>query len=61
VGGLGTFQGALVGGLMQVLAEVLAAGLLRPGYGDVVAFLLLIVILLVRPGGLFGRPEQVRA
>jgi branched-chain amino acid transport system permease protein len=61
VGGLGTFQGALVGGLILGLAEVLAAGLLRPGYGEVVAFLLLIVILLIRPGGLFGRPEQVRA
>ena len=61
VGGLGTFQGALVGGLILGLAEVLAAGLLRPGYGEVVAFLLLIAILLVRPGGLLGRPEQVRA
>jgi branched-chain amino acid transport system permease protein len=61
VGGLGTFQGALVGGLILGLAEVLAAGLLRPGYGEVVAFLLLILILLVRPAGLFGRPERVRA
>jgi branched-chain amino acid transport system permease protein len=61
VGGLGTFQGALVGGLILGLVEVLAAGLLWPGFADVAAFLLLIVILLVRPTGLFGRPESPRA
>jgi branched-chain amino acid transport system permease protein len=61
VGGLGTFQGALAGGLILGLVEVLAAGLLWPGFSDVAAFLLLIVILLVRPTGLFGRPESVRA
>lgn len=61
VGGLGTFQGALVGGLLLGLVELLAAGLLWPGFSDVAAFLLLILILLVRPDGLFGRPESARA
>jgi branched-chain amino acid transport system permease protein len=61
VGGLGTFQGALAGGLILGLVEVLAAGLLWPGFSDVAAFLLLILILLVRPWGLFGRDEGTRA
>jgi branched-chain amino acid transport system permease protein len=61
VGGLGTFQGALAGGLILGLVEILAAGLLWPGFSDVAAFLLLILILLVRPTGLFGRLESVRA
>ena len=61
VGGLGTFQGALVGGLLLGLVEILAAGLLWPGFSDVAAFLLLIAILLVRPGGIFGSSETLRA
>ena len=61
VGGLGTFQGALAGGLILGLVEVLAAGLLWPGFSDVAAFLLLILILLARPAGLFGQPEALRA
>jgi branched-chain amino acid transport system permease protein len=61
VGGLGTFQGALAGGLLLGVVELLAAGLLPPGFSDVAAFLLLILILLVRPSGLFGKPETSRA
>lgn len=61
VGGLGTFRGALAGGLILGVLEVLAAGLLWPGFADAAAFLLLILILLVRPSGLFGRTETLRA
>ena len=61
VGGLGTFHGALAGGLILGLVEILAAGLLWPGFSDLAAFLLLILLLLLRPTGLFGRAEGVRA
>ena len=54
-------QGALAGGLILGLVEVLATGLLWPGFSDVAAFLLLIAILLLRPIGLFGQPDALRA
>lgn len=61
VGGIGTFQGALVGGLLLGVLEVLASGLLWSGFSDVVALGSLILILLVRPTGLLGARQTVRA
>ena len=66
LGGIGSIPGAVVGGLIMGLAETLVVAY-GPGVGipstyrDAVAFFLLIVILLVRPAGLFGRltPEKV--
>ncbi len=66
LGGIGNIPGAVVGGLIMGLAETLVVAY-GPGVGvpstyrDAVAFFLLIVILLVRPAGLFGRlaPEKV--
>ncbi|MBI4493974.1 MAG: ATP-binding cassette domain-containing protein [Chloroflexi bacterium] len=54
VGGLGSFRGALLGGLLLGTLEVVASGLLWPGFYDVAAFALLILVLLVRPRGLIG-------
>jgi branched-chain amino acid transport system permease protein len=54
VGGIGTFQGALAGGLLLGLLEVLASGLLWSGSSDIVAFALLIIVLMVRPTGMLG-------
>ncbi len=60
LGGIGNIPGAVVGGLIMGLAETLVVAY-GPGIGipstyrDAVAFFLLIVILLVRPTGLFGR------
>ena len=55
LGGIGNIPGAMVGGLVLGIAEVLVAGYLSPTYRDAIAFALLIVILLVRPAGLFGK------
>ncbi len=54
LGGIGNIPGAVVGGLIMGLAEVLVIWAGYAGYRDAVAFVILIVILLFRPGGLFG-------
>jgi branched-chain amino acid transport system permease protein len=63
LGGIGNIPGAMWGGLILGVVESLAAGLIPNGseWKDVIAFTLLIVILLFRPEGLFGRhvPEKV--
>lgn len=56
-GGIGSITGAVVGGLVLGLVEVLVIGYLPSGsqYKDAIAFVILIVILLVKPSGLFGK------
>jgi len=54
-GGIGNVPGAMVGGLVLGLAEEYVAGYWLSSYRDAIAFAILIVVLLVRPEGLFGR------
>jgi branched-chain amino acid transport system permease protein len=58
LGGIGSIPGAVVGGFAIGLAEVLvsAAGHGLSTWTDAVVFGILIIVLLVRPSGLFGRP-----
>jgi branched-chain amino acid transport system permease protein len=55
IGGMGSLPGAFAGGLLVSVAESLGAVFLAPSMKELVSFGLLIVILLVRPAGLFGR------
>ena len=55
LGGIGNIPGAVIGGLVMGIAEVLVVGYLSPTWRDAIAFVLLIVILLVRPAGILGR------
>ena len=55
IGGMGSTAGALVGGLLLGLLQTVLRGQLPPGIGTAAIFLALIVILMVRPTGLFGR------
>ena len=55
IGGMGSLLGAFVGGLVVSVAESLGAVFLKPSLKEVVSFSLLILILLFRPAGLFGR------
>ena len=56
VGGIGNIPGAVLGGLIMGIAEVMVVGYLSPTWRDAIAFVLLILILLVRPSGLLGQP-----
>ncbi|MCL6552690.1 MAG: branched-chain amino acid ABC transporter permease [Firmicutes bacterium] len=55
LGGLGTVQGALVGGLLLGLAESLGAAVLGPSYQQALGFALLLLVLVLRPEGLLGK------
>jgi branched-chain amino acid transport system permease protein len=59
LGGLGSVPGATLGGFILALAEELGAGYVSSGYRDAMGFLLIIVILLLRPTGLFARKERI--
>lgn len=59
-GGLGNPLGAVVGGLVIGIIESCAAGYGASGYKDAISFLLLVVILIVRPAGMFGKFEVRR-
>ena len=58
LGGLGSIPGAIIGGLLMGLAENGAAFLLGGIWKDAVSFIILIVVLVVRPTGLFGNKEE---
>jgi branched-chain amino acid transport system permease protein len=60
LGGVGNPFGAIVGGLVIGITESLAAGYVSSGYKDSIALGLLLLMLLVRPSGLFGRAAAVR-
>ena len=56
IGGLGNIYGAMVGGVLIGVVEVLSVGYLASSYRDAFAFGMMILILIVRPRGLFGTP-----
>ncbi len=55
IGGLGSLPGAVLGSLILGLAEMLTAGFVSSQMRDLVVYSLLVLILLVRPAGFFGR------
>ena len=55
IGGMGSLLGAFVGGLIVAVAESLGAVFLKPSLKELVSFSLLVLILLFRPVGIFGR------
>ena len=57
IGGMGSLLGAFIGGLLVSVAESLGAVFLRPSLKELFSFSLLIVILLFRPAGLFGKRQ----
>jgi branched-chain amino acid transport system permease protein len=57
LGGIGSIRGAMFGGILLGLVESLGASYISSEYKDAYAFILLIIILLVKPGGLFGKAE----
>jgi len=59
VGGIGNLQGAVMGGLVLGILEAVI-GPYAGSYRDAIAFVLLIVVLLVKPSGILGSPVQER-
>jgi branched-chain amino acid transport system permease protein len=55
LGGLGNFAGATLGGFILALVEELGAGYISSGYRDGMGFLLIILVLVFKPTGLFAR------
>ncbi|HEY3276075.1 MAG TPA: branched-chain amino acid ABC transporter permease [Syntrophorhabdaceae bacterium] len=57
VGGIGNVRGAMIGGYILGVLEIMVAAFLPSTYRDFVAFSLLIVLLIFRPYGIFGKPR----
>ena len=55
LGGIGSLPGALLGGLIVGVSESMAATFFGSTYRDAIAFVILIIVLIVKPNGLFGR------
>lgn len=55
VGGLGNIPGAIFAGMLVGVTESLAAGLWNSSWANMVAFVLVVIVLLIRPQGLFGK------
>lgn len=58
IGGLGNIPGAIVGGFFLGLVESLASGQISSGYRDAITFALLILVLWLKPAGLFLKKSQ---
>ena len=55
LGGIGSIPGAMIGGLLMGISEYMVVGYLSSTYRDAIAFVILIVVLLLKPAGLLGR------
>jgi branched-chain amino acid transport system permease protein len=60
LGGLGHFYGAVLAGFMVGLMESFCAGLISSGYKDAAALVVLLLVLFLRPSGLFGSKEVMK-
>lgn len=60
LGGLGNFGAAIAGGLMLGILESFSASIIPSGLKDAVAFLVILIILFVKPDGLFGKKKVHR-
>ena len=61
VGGLGNVYGAMIGGLLIGVVETLGGSVIGTQYKDIVSFAIMIVVLMVKPGGLFATKTKQKA
>jgi len=55
LGGIGSVPGAMIGGLLLGVMEIMGVAYLSSSYKDAIAFAILILVLLIRPQGLLGK------
>jgi len=55
LGGIGSIPGAMIGGLIMGISEYMVVGYISSTYRDAIAFVILIIVLLIKPAGLLGR------
>jgi len=60
IGGMSSGVSTVIGGLILGILESLGAGLISSGYKDAIAFIILLLILFIRPQGLFGKAQSER-
>jgi branched-chain amino acid transport system permease protein len=60
LGGFGSFWGAITGGLLLGVIEHLAGAYLSTALIDIAAYLIIIIVLILRPAGLLGHQVAVR-
>ncbi len=58
LGGIGSIPGAMFGGIFLGFAESISAGYISSEYKDAYAFAVLIIVLLIKPSGIFGRKTE---
>ena len=60
LGGFGSLHGAVIGALLLGVAEQYAGAYINTALIDITAYLVIVIVLLVRPHGLFGRKSVVK-
>ncbi len=61
LGGVGSLPGAMLGGILMGVIETMAASYVSSGYRDAIAFMVLILVLLIKPTGLLGKQRFDKA
>lgn len=60
LGGIDSIPGGLLGGILIGIVQQMASGYVDPGFGQTAGFILMLLVLLMRPNGLLGSPETAR-
>lgn len=58
LGGIGELKGAVIGGYILAVIENLVSAYISMNYANFVSFLVLIIVLIIKPNGIFGKKEQ---